>query len=354
MTPSRTTPSMSRRGVLTLGGALGAGALLAACGKDDKSDKGAGDRAGDPSGPGGQRGPWTFRDDRGVTARAETTPRNIVAYVGTAAALHDFGVECVGIFGPTKREDGRPEVLAGELDVDKTTVIGDTWGEFSIEKYAALRPDLLVTNMYAKDDLWFVPEDSREKILGLSPNVVGLAVSHTSLPAVVQRYAALAASLGADLGSRRVTDAKARFERASESLRRAAGERRGLRVLAVSASNDLLYVSDPKVYADLTYFKELGVELVTPDKVSGQGFFENLSWENADTYDTDLILLDNRSQSLQPADLEAKPTWRRLPAVRAGQVVPWAYEPRFSYAGFAPHLEALAKAVREAREVKGG
>ncbi|MBB5937479.1 ABC transporter substrate-binding protein [Streptomyces zagrosensis] len=347
-TASSSASPMGRRSLLAIGGALGAGALITACGKDKKDASGTDDAT---SGSGERKGPWTYRDDRGVTAKADKTPKNIVAYSGTAAALHDFGITCAGVFGPTRQKNGKPDVLAGDLNVDKVTIIGEAWGEFSIEKYAALQPDLLVTNMYAKGDLWFVPEESRKKILDLSPNVVGLTVARTSLLSVVQRYAALAESLGADLKAKQVTDAKARFEQASETLRQAAKGKRGLKVLATSASADLLYASDPKAYADLTYFKDLGVEVITPKKVSGEGFFENLSWENADTYDADLILLDNRSQALQPNDLKAKPTWQRLPAVKAGQVVPWASEPRFSYAGFAPHVEALAKAIQDAKKV---
>ncbi|MQA96025.1 MAG: ABC transporter substrate-binding protein [Streptosporangiales bacterium] len=91
--------------------------------------------------------------------------------------------------------------------------------------------------------------------------------------------------------------------------------------------------------------------LGTPDKVGAQGYFEELSWENAGKYDADVIYLDDRAAALQPKDLAAKPTWSQLPAVKAGQVEPWASEPRFSYAGFAPKVEALAKAIREAKKV---
>ncbi|WP_055617282.1 hypothetical protein [Streptomyces phaeochromogenes] len=52
-------------------------------------------------------------------------------------------------------------------------------------------------------------------------------------------------------------------------------------------------------------------------------------WENADTYEADLILVDNRKGNLQPADLrETKTTWARLPAVRADRTFPWAVEER--------------------------
>jgi len=59
--------------------------------------------------------------------------------------------------------------------------------------------------------------------------------------------------------------------------------------------------------------------------------------------------LDNRTQALQPKDLEDKPTWKKLPAVQNNQIVPWLSEPRFSYTGCAPQIEELAKALSSAK-----
>ncbi|MEU2515130.1 ABC transporter substrate-binding protein [Streptomyces syringium] len=341
MSTSR-THSPSRRGVLAAGGALGIGAFLTACGGGGSKDSGG-------TGSGSDSGPWTFKDDRGTTVKADKTPKKVVAFTGTAAALHDFGFECAGVFGPTKLKDGKPDPQAGDLDVDKVTVLGNAWGEFNVEKYAAMSPELLVTNMLQAQELWYVPDDSKKKILGLAPSV-GLGVTKVSLTQVIGRYAELAESLGADLKAKKVTDAKARFEKASETLRQAAKAKKGLKVLCASASADLLYVSEPSVYADLTYFKQLGVEFIVPDKVTG-GFFESLSWENAGKYAADLILLDNRTSALQPKDLESKPTWAGLPAVKAGQITPWLSEPRYSHAGCAPLIESLAAAIEKAKKV---
>ncbi|MGK5642625.1 ABC transporter substrate-binding protein [Streptomyces sp. URMC 126] len=341
MSTTRTTV-LSRRGLLSAGGALGLGALLTACGggSSDSSSK-------DDSGKSG--GPWTFKDDRGTTVKAGSTPKRIVAFTGTAAALHDFGVECVGVFGPTTLKNGKPDPQAGDLDVAKVKILGNTWGEFSVEKYASLNPDLLVTNMFEPGALWYVPDDSKDKILGLAPSV-GLTSARVSMLKPIERYAELAASLGADLKAKKVTDAKARFEKAAETLRRTAKSHR-IKVMAASGSADLFYVSNPAVNADLMYFRELGVDFVVPQKLDKGGYFESLSWENANKYEADLILLDSRTSALQPKDLAAKPTWAKLPAVEAGQVSPWLSEPRFSYAGCAPLLESLTAAIEKAKKL---
>ncbi|QHC21878.1 ABC transporter substrate-binding protein [Streptomyces sp. GS7] len=339
-TPRSVSPS--RRGILAAGGAVGIGALLAACG----GGKGSGGGNG-----GAEGGPWSFTDDRGQKVSLPHTPQRIVAFTGTAAALHDFGAadRIVGVFGPTKLPDGKPDPQAGDLDVDKVTILGNAYNQFNVEKYAGLSPDLLVTNMYEPGALWFVPDDSKDKIAKLAPSVA-VTSSRVPLDRIVARYAQLATALGADLKAKKVADAKARFEKAAEALRKAA-KAHPVKVLACSGSADLFYASNPGINADLMYFTSLGVDLIVPDHLDKGGYFESLSWENADKYPADVLLLDNRTATLQPKDLAAKPAWNKLPAVKAGQITPWSSEPRFSYAGAAPLLESLTKAIEGARKV---
>ncbi|MGW7068436.1 ABC transporter substrate-binding protein [Streptomyces sp. NPDC054855] len=330
---------MSRRGLLASGGALGLGALLSACGSEEKK---AGKSTDSKS--------WSFKDDRGKTAELDHAPKNIVAYISTAAALHDYGVTCTGVFGPSKPVDGKPNPQAGELDVDKLTSLGESFNQFSIEKYAALEPDLLVSNMFPPPALWFVPADSTKKIEALAPTV-GINGARASLLEPLERYTELAEALGGDLGSEKVRAAKARFDKAERRLRKAAKANRGLKVLAMTGDADQFYVAVPDSYCDLNYFKDLGVEFVEGKKSDEWGFWEFLSWENADKYHADLIMMDNRSSALPPKELAKKPTWELLPAVKAGQTVPWSMEERYSYAGFAPVLEQLAAAIEKSKRL---
>lgn len=330
---------MSRRGLLASGGALGLGALLTACGSDKEPEKkSAGSK------------PWSFKDDRGKTAEVDHTPKNIVAYISTAAALHDYGVTCTGVFGPSKPVDGKPNPQAGELDVDKLTSLGQSFNQFSIEKYATLEPDLLISNMFPPPALWFVPADSTKKIEALAPTV-GINGARASLLEPLKRYTELAEALGGDLGTEKVRAAKARFDKAERRLRKAAKANGGLKVLAMTGDADQFYVAVPDSYCDLNYFKDLGVEFVEGKKSDEWGFWEFLSWENADKYHADLIMMDNRSTALPPEELAKKPTWEQLPAVKAGQTVPWSMEERYSYAGFAPVLEQLAAAIEKSKRL---
>ncbi|WP_200213225.1 ABC transporter substrate-binding protein [Micromonospora coerulea] len=336
--------TVSRRSLLA-GGAAGLVALLAACGRGDDP----GGSAAKPTG-----GPWSFTDDRGERLSAANRPSRIVAFTGVAAALVDFGLDeqIVGVFGETRRADGRRDRQAGDLDIEGVEILGNVWGEFDLERYATLRPDLLVTHMYDPGALWYVPDESKAKILPLAPSVA-VTTARVPMTKPIERYAQLAESLGADLSAKKVTDAWARFAAAADAVRAAVKANPGIRVMAASGSPDLFYVSNPKVSTDLMYFAELGVEIVVPTKLEQGAYFEALSWENAGKFPADLILLDNRGTALQPADLAAKPTWAQLPAVRAGQVTPWDAVPRFSHAGAAPLLENLATAIRNAKRLDG-
>lgn len=339
----------SRRLLLAAGGGLALGPLLAACGEGSGAPKSETGTAGKAEAGKADRS-WSFTDDRGRVVTTERRPKKLVAFVSTAAALHDYGVECTAIFGPSKPVAGKPNPQAGGLDVTRLTSLGEQWGEFNIEAYAALNADLLISNMFPPPDLWYVPEESKKKIEALAPTV-GISVGRTSLLKPLERTAALAAALGADLTAKPVTDARARFDQAVEALRKTAAAKRGVKVLAMTGDQDQFYVAVPDSYCDLNFFKRLGVEFVEGKKSDEWGFWEFLSWENAGKYHADLVMIDNRSTAPSPQDLAKRPTWSQLPAVKAGQTTPWSMEERFSYAGWAPVLERLTEAIARTRKL---
>ncbi|MEU3250069.1 ABC transporter substrate-binding protein [Streptomyces sp. NPDC006997] len=340
---------LTRRGILAAGGALGLGAVLAACGDEDKNSGGA-----DATASAQESGPWSYQDDRGETAKADRIPANIVAFVGVGAALYDYGIQVKGVFGPTKTADGKADVQAGDMDISKVEVLGNEWGQFNIEKYVSLSPDLLVSTMF--DDqgtLWYVPDESKDKILAVGAQSVGISVYDRQLTEPLQRTLELAGSLGADVTSAEITEAKKRFEDASARLRAAAKAKPDLTVMAGSASQDIFYVSGTNLSVDLEYFKALGVNFVEPPedaKAEGGGWFESLSWENVDKYDADIIMMDDRTSAIQPADI-TEGTWKKLPAVKAGQVIARSAEPILSYDKCTPLVENLAEALENAKKV---
>ncbi|MGY3201846.1 ABC transporter substrate-binding protein [Streptomyces sp. TE5632] len=343
------TARFSRRGLLAAGGALGLGAALAACGDGDAKSGGSDAQgAAEP-----KSGPWSFKDDRGTTVKLDKVPANIVAFTGVAAALYDYGIQVKGVFGPTKTKDGKADVQAGDMDVSKVTVLGNVWDQFNVEKYATLAPEVLVSTTF--DDagtLWYVPEVSKDKIAKLAPSVA-VSVYDRQLTAPLERMWELAESLGGDMKAAAVVDAKKRFEAASERLRKAAKAHPDIKVMAGSASPELFYVSGTDLSADLEYFKALGVNFVEPTEEAKKptgGWFESLSWENVDKHKADVIIMDDRSSAIQPADI-TEATWKKLPAVKAGQVIARSAEPILSYDKCTPLLDNLAEAIEKAKKV---
>ncbi|MFG2470962.1 ABC transporter substrate-binding protein [Streptomyces canus] len=339
---------LTRRGILAAGGALGLGAVLAACGDDDAGSEGSSKET-----TAAKSGPWTFKDDRGTTVKLDKVPTKIVAFVGVAAALHDYGIEVKGVFGPTKTKDGKADVQAGDMDVSKLTVFGNVWDQFNVEQYAAFAPEVLITTTFdSAGTLWYVPAASASKIAKLAPSVA-VSVYDRQITTPLQRVWELAESLGADMTATKVTDAKKRFEAASERLRTAAKAHPDIKVLAGSAAQDVFYVSGTNLSIDLEYFKALGVNFVEPPasvlKASG-GWYESLSWENVDKYAADIIMMDDRTATIQPADI-TEATWKKLPAVKAGQVISRSPEPIPSYDKCVAMVENLAKAIETAKKV---
>ena len=346
--PNARATHLTRRGILAAGGALGLGAVLAACGDDDGKSGGSDDAT-----TAAKSGPWTFKDDRGTTVKLDKVPTKIVAFVGVAAALFDYGIEVKGVFGPTKTQDGKADVQAGDMDISKLTVFGNVWDQFNVEQYAAFAPEVLISTTFdSAGTLWYVPEASKDKIAKLAPSAA-ISVYDRQLTQPLERMWALAESLGADLKADKAVQAKKDFEAAAERLRKAAKARPEIKVMAGSASQDIFYVSGTNLSIDLEYFKALGVNFVEPPesaKKEGGGWFESLSWENVDKYPADIIMMDDRSSTIQPADI-TEATWKKLPAVKAGQVIARSPEPILSYDKCVAMVENLAKAIETSKKV---
>lgn len=328
---------LNRRHFLSATGAAGMLTGLSACGlgADNTSNGGS----------------WSFTDDRGETIELDGEPSNIVAFIGTAAALYDFGVEdFAAVFGPTVNDDGTPDIQAGDLPVDGLPVIGHAWGEFDVEAYAQVNPSILISGMFTEPELWYVPAEVMDQVTDVAPTVA-LDYMESTMEEIIERHYELAQALRPDADFSHVDDHKQQFEEAVEALQ-AANAEKNLTVMACAPSNDVLYVNSPLALPDLRFFAEHGTDIVIPDGVPDGDYNEQVSWENADLYDCDILMIDNRQFALSPDQLiEEFPTWAQLPAVQAGQIISWDPEPRNSYAGFQPSIEALTEGLLQAQKV---
>src|SRR5207249_4282108 len=101
------------------------------------------------------------------------------------------------------------------------------WGDFNIEQYARLQPELLITTVF-DDQLWYVPEEGLKKISEIAP-ILALQVESKNLPDVLTRFVDLAAALGVSRDADVVKNAKTEFDTASQNLRKALAAKPGLK-----------------------------------------------------------------------------------------------------------------------------
>lgn len=168
-----------------------------------------------------------------------------------------------------------------------------------------------------------------------------------SILTLIEDYEALAASLGADLDQPAQAADKQAFEAALTGFKAAVAAKPGLTALAVWAGSDGLYVATPEGSSELLDFQRWGLDVITPSAVDVNGYWQTLSWENADTYQPDLVLVDNRSTDTMATAL-AQPTWTSIRAAAAGAVADW---PAFwvrNYGAYAGALEKLTTAIAAA------
>jgi iron complex transport system substrate-binding protein len=79
-------------------------------------------------------------------------------------------------------------------------------------------------------------------------------------------------------------------------------------------------------------------------------YWENLSWENADKYQPDLLLIDDRTYPQNLRQAEKQPTWSSIRAAAAGSVAPWPGYWIHTYGDFAEQLEALTAYERATQQ----
>ncbi|KQW53623.1 hypothetical protein ASC77_04975 [Nocardioides sp. Root1257] len=311
----RRTPDPRRhtgRRLLAGGIALGAALVLAACGSDGSDAPAAGSSATPSSGP------WSYTDDLDQTVELDRTPVRIAAYGDAAAALWHFGITPVAIF---TWMDPAKDSMFDDLDLSETEVVGETYGEISLEKLAAAKPDIIVATSYTgdtADEMYgFKDKTQLAKIKEIAPVVAVAQVG--SMKDVIETNEELVASLGVDTGEgSRVAEDKAAFEEASDELTEAA--KSGLTVEPIYADGDGLYVAKAPDDPALKYYQDIGVNFT---EIGGKDYYwEILSWENADRYEPDIFLNATRN-SYSMEQLGEQPTFARLKAYQAGQVHPW-------------------------------
>ncbi|WP_160297802.1 ABC transporter substrate-binding protein [Devosia chinhatensis] len=282
---------------------------------------------------------WTFTGGDGQVVTLDEIPARIIASQDAAAGLIPLGIRPVAIYADSAVADAK--ALQG-LDLTGIEIIGQTWGEVDIEKAAALNPDLIVAEYWPLETTWSGGDNVVTALSPLAP-ITG-PEQGASILTLIEDYEELAVSLGADLQQPEIAADKTAFEKSLEAFKAAIAAKPGLNALAVWAGPDALYVAAVEGASELMDFANWGLDIIDPEVADDRGYWETLSWEVADKYQPDLILVDNRSDATMAA-AEAQPTWTLMKAAEAGQVTDWPAFWLRNYAAYANELAKLTAAI---------
>ncbi len=287
---------------------------------------------------------WTYTGGDGETVSLDEVPVRIIAHQDAAAGLIPLGIRPVAIYADSLVADAK--ALQG-LDLTGIEILSETWGEVDIEKAAALDPDLIVAEFWPLESSWSGGQDVGVALSAIAP-VTG-PVQGASILTLIEDYETLAGSLGADLSAPSVAADKAAFATALTQFKAAVATKPDLTALAVWAGADALYVAATAGASELMDFAAWGLKLIEPEVADDRGYWETLSWELADKYQPDLILVDNRSEATMQTALD-QPTWILMKAAEAGQVADWPAFWMRNYAAYARELGKLTVAINAADE----
>lgn len=297
-------------------------------------------------------GAWSFTDDKGVTVSLPAMPTRILMDVNAAAPLWDFGIKPVGLFGWNANETGDLGAAGGNVDPTGIPMVGNPTEPFQPEAAIATDPELIVTITWAPDTVdgyWSIDTAIVEQARGVAPIV---AISATGAADVnTQRFAELAAALGADLSTPELAAAQEGYAAARVSLEETVASRPEISVLFtyIDGENDAYIASWPD-WADLALFKTIGLNVAGPELEVGE-YWEQLSNEEALKYPADVLMNSTRPGMLDAAGLTEHPTWGAHPAVAAGQVGSWNQDFIMSWQGMTAAYQTIVDMVNAAEKV---
>ncbi|MFF3499939.1 ABC transporter substrate-binding protein [Streptomyces sp. NPDC003247] len=291
---------------------------------------------------------WSFTDDLGRTVTLDRAPTRVAGVNDQIVPLMHYGLEPVASWGYSAIED---DARFDDLDTSGIEQVGTAYGEIDLEKLAAERPDVIVSEVYPTDEKGTIDTTQPDygfKDLAQQKQVEAIAPVVTILLGgdgadVVDRTTELADALGADPGT--VAKAKKRYDAASEALEKAATAN-PVTVTSLYADSDGVSVAKAQDDPALQLYAGLGVQFFEP-KPEGY-YWGNYSWENAGQVGGDMWLL--QQAGYDSAQLKKQPTIAGNAALAAGQIHPWV-SAALDYVSQADYMEQLAGWITDARTV---
>jgi iron complex transport system substrate-binding protein len=297
-----------------------------------------------------QDGPaaWSYVSGDGETYTATEVPERIIAHAYAAKVLMEFGITPIAIYAdvPISEDPG----LQG-ADFDGIEVLGEEWGKIDVEKAAELDPDLIVGDWWPAEEAYSGLEggvEEESKKLAELATVVGPSQGD-SVVDLIEGYATLAESLGGDTNS--IEQERADFDAALADFQDATAQKPGISALAISPSDAAYSVAVPEYAPELLDFQRWGLNVIDPTTPDADfPYWQTLSMENADTYQPDLLLFDDRNYPGNVEVLAEQPIAANIKAYAAGAVTTWPAYWLHTYSDYSAELTRLAEVIRSTDE----
>ena len=340
-------PRLTRRRFLTQSAGVGASLFAGATMLGHVTAQEASPDASPEASPAGD-GSWSFTDDRGVTVTLPKRPERVFADISAAAPLWDFGIRPIAISGFATTN----EVAWGNIDRSIEVINADA-GYPDAERLLELQPDIYVSITWRPDDptsVWGLPDENSVDLFNSIAPII--CISATGLADVsMQRFAELAGLLGADFDAPELVMAKDDYDMSVEAFSAMVAEKADLDILfAYVGSEAEWYVANADAWADLAFYRKLGMNILEPDVAEGE-YWEGLSREQALKYPADIFFNSTREGMFDAEQLQADPAFGQHPAIKAGQIGRWNQDFIMSYQGLSAALDSMTETLAESHKL---
>lgn len=297
-------------------------------------------------------GEWSFTDDKGVIVTLPSRPQRIAMDVNAAAPLWDFGIKPTALFGWNVMADGTVNAAGGNIELDGIEIVGNVNEPINVEQLIASEPDLIITitTSLTNDpaDYWSIDAGLQDQVKAVAPLIAisTTGAANETMPSdagkITERFAELAATLGADLESDDLRADKEEYEVAKTMLESTAGEKADVVSMFLATGEGTHWVAWAPAWSDLSLYTELGMNIQEPE--THDGWWEQISQEQALKYPVDVIFVSVRG-SKTAETLGDDPAFAAHPAVQAGQVFDWNQDTIHSYPMLAVELNHIAESL---------
>lgn len=289
-------------------------------------------------------GAWKYEatnyDD--VTIELKKAPKKIVADAYSMQAMYPYGIRPVGYWGY-----GQEDAYMKDLNTAEMKNLGKD-GEFSLEKLAALKPDLIVGfgNKSGTGWTWWDEKVTKQAtaVAPYLPIEFGGRTGKSTVSGNIELYRKLAKSLGGDVEGDKITSTKKEYEENLAELKETLAKRDDLTFALVAPVKDQVWFGQEQM-APVKQLTDAGMTLVGPT-AKGKPWAE-LSWEDMPALKADVILIN----ATTPKDVRNVKLFKQTKAAKANQVFEWDDKRPYTYRNYADWFKKLNDQISSAKDV---